>query len=94
MRNCRTTSLFATQSSAPVADAADRIITQTLGTRIFPTDDASNFHFGAGYEFSARQWVREIALIQTFNYASIVQYDLYLPNSNGNEKNHFKRFNL
>lgn len=38
--------------------------------------------------------MREIALIQTFNYASIVQYDLYLPNSNVNEKSHFKWFNL
>lgn len=45
-------SFFASQTSCPVANAADRIIAQALWTRITPANNASNFHFGTGYEFS------------------------------------------
>lgn len=75
---CRRQLLLATETGCPIAHATDRVITETLRTGIFPAHYATCLKFGTGYEFPARKRMREIALIQAFDYATPVQNHLQL----------------
>lgn len=45
---------FAAQTGCPITNTTDWVITEPLRTCVFPTDNASNFHFSTGNELSTR----------------------------------------
>lgn len=73
---CRRTEIvhlfFAAKTGRPIAYATDWIIAQSFRTSVFPSYDTASFHFRAGNEFSTRQRMRKIALVQTLDDAAIV----------------------
>lgn len=58
--------MLTAETGGPVADAADGVEAQVLGTRVLPSEELVIFHARAGDELLAGERVREVAPVETF----------------------------
>lgn len=82
--------LFTPETSGPITNTTDRIITQATWTRVLPADQfaqSASLHFRAAYKLFALQRVREVALVQALNVSVAVENHFHLSGHINNNNN-------